>query len=111
MIVIGRMRSWRWKYKIPGSTWPITGELWHHETRTEPRFSLLRSHVSPARCPDWSYPVSTRRPTSAILSKMEGAADQLDQRLVREGLLEEPDRARGYGPLGDTVFLVGGDED
>jgi len=42
---------------------------------------------------------------------MERAADQLDQRLVREGLLEEPDRTRGYGPLGDTIFLVGGDED
>jgi hypothetical protein len=28
VVVLGPTRAWRWKYKHPGSPWPITGELW-----------------------------------------------------------------------------------
>jgi hypothetical protein len=28
VVVMGPMRSWRWKYVHPGLPWPITGELW-----------------------------------------------------------------------------------
>jgi hypothetical protein len=27
-VVMGPMRTWRWKYQDPGLPWPLTGELW-----------------------------------------------------------------------------------
>lgn len=34
VIVMGPMRSWRWKFSDPGLPWPITAELWQREDGT-----------------------------------------------------------------------------
>ena len=31
VVVMGPMRTWKWKYNDPGLPWPITGELWKRE--------------------------------------------------------------------------------
>lgn len=34
-VVMGPIRTWRWKYNHPGLPWPITGELWQREDGSE----------------------------------------------------------------------------
>jgi hypothetical protein len=31
VVVMGPLRTWKWKYNHPGLPWPITGELWQRE--------------------------------------------------------------------------------
>jgi hypothetical protein len=31
VVVMGPMRTWRWKYNDPALPWPLTGELWQRE--------------------------------------------------------------------------------
>ena len=31
VVILGPMRTWRWKYNDPGLPWPLTGELWHRD--------------------------------------------------------------------------------
>jgi len=31
VVVLGPVRSWRWKYQDEGPPWPITGELWERD--------------------------------------------------------------------------------
>ena len=35
VVVMGPIRTWRWKYNHPGLPWPITGELWQREDGSE----------------------------------------------------------------------------
>jgi hypothetical protein len=35
VVVMGPLRTWRWKYNHPGLPWPITGELWQRNDGAE----------------------------------------------------------------------------
>jgi len=108
VIAMGPMRAGRWECWDPGLPWPITGKLWRADGN---RCFRCRCDVGLGPVRELVAPASAPRPVPATVSGLECAADQLDQRLIGEGLLEEPDRTRRHGPLGDTVSFVGSDED
>jgi hypothetical protein len=49
-VVMGPMRTWRWKYNDPALPWPLTGELWQREDGARMFEVSIKAPVVQAAC-------------------------------------------------------------